>query len=109
MAGVGFPLGPRVCSLLNIVKAGFGVSTTSYLMGTRESFSRIKRLGLQTDNSPPPSAEVDVEVKLRPTISRPVCLGVGLPARAHDQIFLFCLTIAGFLLWAALSDKRTGL
>jgi hypothetical protein len=50
-----------------------------------------------------------VEVKLRPTISRSVCLGVGLPSGAHDQIFVFCLTIAGFLPWGDLSDERTGL
>jgi hypothetical protein len=52
---------------------------------------------------------LDVEVKLRPTVSRPVCLGVGLPSGAHDQIFVFCLTDAGFLLWGTLSDKRRGL
>jgi hypothetical protein len=36
----------------------------------------------------------EAEVKLGSTISRPVCLGVGLPSGAHDQIFVFCLTIA---------------
>jgi hypothetical protein len=50
--------------------------------------------------------EVEVEVKLRPTISRPVCLGVRLSSGAHDQIFVFCLTIVGFLMWGALSDER---
>jgi hypothetical protein len=50
--------------------------------------------------------EVEVEVNLRPTISRPVCLGVRLSSGAHDQIFVFCLTIVGFLMWGALSDER---
>jgi hypothetical protein len=49
------------------------------------------------------------EVKLRPTVSRPVCLGVGLPSGTHDQNFFFCLTVAGFLMWGALSDERRGL
>jgi hypothetical protein len=44
-----------------------------------------------------------VEVKLRPTISRPVRLRVEL------QIFVSCLTIVGFLPWGALSDERLGL
>jgi hypothetical protein len=49
---------------------------------------------------------VEVEVNLRPTVSLPVCLGVRLPSGAHDQIFVFCLTIVGFLLWSALSDEK---
>jgi hypothetical protein len=35
--------------------------------------------------------EIEVEVNLRPTVSRPVCLGVGFPTAAHDQIFLSLL------------------
>jgi hypothetical protein len=53
--------------------------------------------------------EVEVEVNLRPTVSRPVYLGVRLPSGAHDQSFIFHLTIAGFLMWGTLSDKRMGL
>jgi hypothetical protein len=53
--------------------------------------------------------EVEVEVNLRPTVSRPIYLGVGLPSGAHDQIFVFCLTIAGFLMCGTLSDERMGL
>jgi hypothetical protein len=53
--------------------------------------------------------EVEVEVNLRPTVNRPVCLGFGLPSGNHDQIFVFCLTIVGFLMCGTLSDERTGL
>jgi hypothetical protein len=50
-----------------------------------------------------------VEVNLRPTVSRPVCHGVALPSAAHNQIFVSCLTIAGFLMWGTPSDERMGL
>jgi hypothetical protein len=55
------------------------------------------------------SSEIEVEVKLLPTVSRPVCRGVGLSSGAHGQIFALCLTIAGFLMAGALSDERAGL
>jgi hypothetical protein len=54
-----------------------------------------------------PVSVVEVEVNLRPTVSRR--LGVGLLSGAHGQIFVFCLTIAGFLMCGTLSDERTGL
>jgi hypothetical protein len=53
--------------------------------------------------------EVEDEVKLRPTVSRPVCLGVELPFGTHDHIFLFCLIIVGFLMFSTLSEERMGL
>jgi hypothetical protein len=34
---------------------------------------------------------------------------VELSSGVHDQIFVFCFKIAGFLLWGALSDQRIGL
>jgi hypothetical protein len=40
----------------------------------------------------------EVEVNLRSTVCRPVCLGVGLLSGTYDLIFLFCLTIVGFLM-----------
>jgi hypothetical protein len=48
---------------------------------------------------------VEVEVKLRPTVSRPVYPVVGPPSGIHDQIFPV-FTIAGFLIRGALSDER---
>jgi hypothetical protein len=61
------------------------------------------------DRRKPQLLEVEVEVTLQPTVSRPVCPGVGLPSGAYDQILVFFLTIAGFLIWDALSDERMGL
>jgi hypothetical protein len=55
------------------------------------------------------SAELEVKVNLPPAVSRSVCLSVRLPSGAHDQIFVFCLTIAGFLMLGTLSDERMGL
>jgi hypothetical protein len=49
-----------------------------------------------------------LKLKLRQTVSRPAYLGVKLSSGAHDQI-IFCLAIAGFLMWDALSDERMGL
>jgi hypothetical protein len=51
----------------------------------------------------------EVEVNFLPTVSRPLCPGVGLPSGAHDQIFVFFLTIAGLYMWGTLSDERMDL
>jgi hypothetical protein len=79
----------------------------------RSSFSVPVPQPQQLSANSPTTSQLKVKAKvkftLRPTASRPVCLGVGLPAGAHDQIFVFCLTITGFLLWVALSDERMGL
>jgi hypothetical protein len=50
--------------------------------------------------------QVEVEVKLFPAVTQQICLGVGLPYGAHDQIFVFSLTIAGFSMWGTLSDNN---
>jgi hypothetical protein len=45
---------------------------------------------------------------LRPTVSRRVYLGIKHPSGAYDQIFYYCQTVAGLLMWGAISDERTG-
>jgi hypothetical protein len=46
---------------------------------------------------------------LRPTVSRPVCLGIKHLSGAYDQICISCVTVAVLFLWGALSDERSGL
>jgi hypothetical protein len=50
---------------------------------------------------------------LRPTVSRPVCLGIKHPPGAYDQIFTYFrteygvrLTVTFLIPWGSLSDRR---
>jgi hypothetical protein len=54
-------------------------------------------------------AWVELSFMLRPTVSRPVSLGIKYPFGAYDQIFITCVTFTVLFLWGALSDQRTGL
>jgi hypothetical protein len=45
----------------------------------------------------------------RPTVSRPVCLGIKHPFGAYDQILITCVTVTVLFLWDALSDERSDL
>jgi hypothetical protein len=53
--------------------------------------------------------QVQVQVILLSMVSQTVSLGVGPQTGAHDQSFVFHLTITSFLMWGTLSDERTGL
>jgi hypothetical protein len=53
--------------------------------------------------------EDEDEVKLRPTVSPPLRLGVGLPSGTYYQILLFCLTVVDFFTLSTLSDERISL
>jgi hypothetical protein len=54
--------------------------------------------------------KVKVKVMLRPTVSRPVCLGIKHRSGTYDQIFSTVRQlVGGLLMWGALFDDRTGL
>jgi hypothetical protein len=51
-----------------------------------------------------------VELNLRPTVSRPVCLGVEPHLEPMTRFYMsFILTCTCFFMWGALSDERTSL
>jgi hypothetical protein len=46
---------------------------------------------------------------LRPTVSRPACLGTKHPFGDYDQIFITCVKVTVLFFWGALSDERSGM
>jgi hypothetical protein len=105
------PGGPCPCTYIPEEQGG-----TVIPPDTGFPFRRLIRLaGLRRKYSNPPPhgapslLALKLKLNLRPTVSRPVCLGVGFVPGTKDQILVFCLTITSFLMWGALSDERTGL
>jgi hypothetical protein len=56
-----------------------------------------------------PFLSLSLSLMLRPTVSRPVCLGVKHPSGAYHQIFITCVAVTVLFLWGALSDERSSL
>jgi hypothetical protein len=78
-------------------------STSAYLSILNPQSSGT--LSLELSNS----TWLSLSVTLRPTVSRPVCLGMKHPFGAYDQIFITCVTVMVLFLWGVLSDERSGL
>jgi hypothetical protein len=51
---------------------------------------------------------VKSSLMLRPTVSRSACFNIA-PIWGLRPDFYYCQTVAGLLMWGALSDERTGL
>jgi hypothetical protein len=88
----------------NLEDTGFPFRRPLWLAGLRCRYSSLPLHGKL-----PHLSMGECEVKLWPTVSRPVYLGVGFTSGAHDQSFIPYLTIASFLTWGALSDDWMGL
>jgi hypothetical protein len=66
-------------------------ATSAVLLGTYVDLLRSCRQGRYLTVRPRPhpvTFQVEVKVILRPTVSRPACVGVDHPPGAHDQIFV---------------------
>jgi hypothetical protein len=70
-AGVRFPVETRDFSVFHTVQTGSRAHLFSYPMGTRGSFSGIKRPRHKADHAPPYSAEVNNSGAITP---HPTCL-----------------------------------
>jgi hypothetical protein len=78
-------------------------------------FRRLLRLAWSwwSYSTPPPHGDLppilSLSLMLRPTVSRPVCLGIKHPSGAYDQMFITCVTVTVLFLWGALSYETSGL
>jgi hypothetical protein len=55
------------------------------------------------------SAQITVQLILRPTVSQPVCQGVRHQSGAHDPIFCYYEKVAGLSMWGIFSHEKTDL
>jgi hypothetical protein len=52
-----------------------------------------------------PNQYLKLKLKFRPTVGRPVCLGVGLSSGTHVQIFLSCVDTDGSVIYCTIPSE----
>jgi hypothetical protein len=50
---------------------------------------------------------MSLSLTLRPTVSRPIYVGIKHPSGAYEEIFNYCQTVGDLLMWVSLSHERT--
>jgi hypothetical protein len=87
----------RSCSVHEIVRAGFRIHTTSYSVGTRDTFAGVKRSEREANHAGPLIPRLRMNGPINPFLRMPSRLAQGphIPFRG-----LFKLTI----IWAVLED-----
>jgi hypothetical protein len=69
----------------------------------------LSHLRISSQETPSILILLSLSLMLRPTVSRPVCLGAKHPSGAYDHIFITCVTVTVLFLWGALSDEMSGM
>jgi hypothetical protein len=105
------PLMPTILNSPQHTLSPFQPAVSSAVPWQRLLTVEILLLHLSDPSFTASRAELNYQLSLllRPTVSRPVCLGIKHPFGAYGQIFSTSVTVTVLFLWSVLSDERSGL